>query len=79
MDGPHPNGSVIPQAPAGSGRWDFRLGCPWIVPQPDGSLRLYYIGSNERPDGGGGELEAVHQIGLAVSDGDITRWTRYSA
>jgi hypothetical protein len=79
VDGPYPNGAVIPQAPKGSGRWDFRLGCPWVVAQDDGSLRLYYIGSNERPDGGGGELEAVHQIGLAVSEGDITKWTRYES
>ena len=44
----------------------------------DGSLRMYYIGSNER-DGEGGELGSVHQIGMAVSDGDITKWERWTA
>ncbi len=44
---------------------------------PGGGLRLYYIGSNERPESGGGELDAVHQIGLAVSNGAITEWERY--
>ena len=79
VDGPHPNGSIVPQAPQGSGRWDYRLGCPWIVTADDGSLRMYYIGSNERPGGGGSELDTVHQIGLAVSDGDITQWQRFEA
>jgi hypothetical protein len=77
VDGPYANGCILPQAPEGSGRWDFRLGCPWVVPMADGSLRLYYIGSNERPHSGGGELDTVHQIGLAVSDGNITRWRRW--
>ena len=77
IDGPYANGAVIPQAPRGSGRWDYRLGCPWVVPQDDGSLRLYYIGSNERPASGGTELDTVHQIGLAVSAGDITDWERF--
>jgi hypothetical protein len=44
----------------------------------DGSIRLYYIGSNERPPGQGhAELLSVHQIGLAISDGDVTRWRRW--
>lgn len=77
VDGPNSNGSVIAQAPKGSGRWDFRLGCPWVVNLDDGSLRLYYVGSNERTAGGSSELEAVHQIGLAVSAGDITQWDRF--
>jgi predicted GH43/DUF377 family glycosyl hydrolase len=77
VDGPHADGAVIAQAPKGSGLWDHRLGCPWLVPMPGGGLRLYYIGSNERPESGGGELDAVHQIGLAVSSGAITEWERY--
>jgi hypothetical protein len=44
----------------------------------DGSLRLYYIGSNQvTGPGPSTELSVVHQIGLAVSDGDITRWRRW--
>ena len=77
VDGPHGNKSILPQAPKGSGRWDFRLGCPWVVPMEDGSLRMYYIGSNEANREGGSELASVHQIGMAVSDADITRWTRW--
>lgn len=78
LDGDAPGGAIVAQAPAGSGRWDFRLGCPWMVPMDDGTLRLYYIGSNERPAGQGhAELISVHQIGLAISDGDITRWRRW--
>ena len=79
VDGPYPNGSIIPQAPKASGRWDFRLGCPWVMTLDDGSHRLYYIGSNERPGGGGSELDTVHQIGLAVSSGDVTQWTRFES
>lgn len=79
IDGPYANGAVIPQAPKGSGRWDFRLGCPWVVKQDDGGLRLYYIGSNERPGSGGSELDTVHQIGLAVCTGELTEWERFQA
>lgn len=79
IDGPHANGAVIAQAPKGSGRWDYRLGCPWLVVQDDGSLRLYYIGSNEAVGSGTSELDVVHQIGLAVSAGDITEWQRFKA
>lgn len=78
VDGGDVGGSILAQSPAGSGLWDHRLGCPWVVPMDDGSLRMYYIGSNERPAGQGhAELLSVHQIGLAVSDGDITRWRRW--
>ncbi|MBK6597539.1 MAG: glycosyl hydrolase [Proteobacteria bacterium] len=76
VDGPLEHGAVLAQATKGSGGWDYRIGCPWVVPMPDGSLRLYYIGSNEHQ--GGTELETVHQIGVAVSDGDITQWRRYT-
>jgi hypothetical protein len=78
LDGPHANGCILAQSPEGAGLWDNRLGCPWAVPLPDGTLRLYYIGSNERSGAGANELESVHQIGLAVSRGDITRWERWT-
>ncbi|MEZ5513658.1 MAG: hypothetical protein R3F58_07280 [Steroidobacteraceae bacterium] len=77
LDGADTGGTIVAQSPSGSGRWDYRLGCPWVVPMADGSLRLYYIGSNERADASGGELQSVHQVGLAISDGDITRWRRW--
>jgi hypothetical protein len=77
VDGPGRDGCVLEQAPAGSGRWDHQLGCPWVVVMPDRTLRLYYIGSNERR--GGSELDTVNQIGLAVSDGDWLRWRRHDA
>ena len=78
-DGPEPDGSVFAHAPTGSGRWDaFAVGTPCIVPMPDGSLRLYYVGANETAGGFADELGMVQQIGLAVSDGpDPTRWERY--
>jgi hypothetical protein len=79
IDGPHANGSILPQSPQGAGLWDNRLGCPWAVAMDDGTLRLYYIGSNERTGAGANELDSVHQIGLAVSSGDITRWERWRA
>lgn len=79
VDGPDRDGSVLGQAPKGSGRWDYRLGCPWIVAMPDRSLRMYYIGSNERGAGGNSELDTVNQIGLALSDGNLLKWSRYVA
>lgn len=80
--GPEPDGSVFAHAPKGSGRWDaYAIGTPCIVPLPDGSLRMYYIGSNEVAEAGGiDELALRHQIGLAVCDGgDPTRWRRHGA
>jgi predicted GH43/DUF377 family glycosyl hydrolase len=73
-------GAVFGPAPKGSGRWDTRgLGCPSVVAMEDGSLRMYYIGSNEFPPGGN-EMASVHQIGLAVSPkGDPTQWVRWEA
>lgn len=73
-------GAVFGPAPRGSGRWDTRgLGCPSVVTMEDGSLRMYYIGSNEFPPGGN-EMYSVHQIGLAVSaKGDPTQWERWEA
>lgn len=73
--GPNPNGTVLAQTMT-SGAWDRRLGCPNVVPMPDGSLRMYYIGSDERD--GESELDTVNQIGLAISDGDITQWQRWT-
>lgn len=75
VDGPAPDGAVLAGSPSGSGLWDHRLGCPWVVPLPGGALRLYYIGSHERE--GGGELDGIQQIGLATSTGDATRWVRH--
>lgn len=78
--GPEADGSVFAHAPKGSGRWDaFAIGTPCIVPMPDGTLRMYYIGSNEVAESGGvDELALRHQIGLAISDGrDPTRWRRH--
>jgi len=81
VPGPNANGSVLTSAETGSGPdgepWDIRLGCPHVVAMDDGSLRLYYIGSNERR--GDTELDTVNQIGMAVSDGDILTWQRWEA
>jgi len=74
--GPRADGAVIAAADTPE-PWDIRLGCPHVVPMPDGSLRMYYIGSDERD--GEGELDTVNQIGLAVSDGDVTQWRRLPA
>lgn len=76
--GPEPDGSVFARAPSGSGRWDaFAVGTPCVVAMDDGTWRMYYIGSNEAPGGFADELGLKHQIGLAVSDGDLTRWRRW--
>ncbi len=77
--GPEPDGSVLAHAPSGSGHWDaYALGTPCVVPLPDGSFRLYYVGSNETPTGFTDELAMCHQIGLALSDGpDYTTWHRW--
>jgi hypothetical protein len=80
VNGPGERGSVIasttPDEDKAGDVWDRRLGCPNIVPMDDGSLRLYYIGSNERL--GDTELDAINQIGVAVSDGDILNWQRWT-
>lgn len=78
LDGADRDGTILAERGAAEGGWDYRLGCPWVVPMGDGSLRLYYIGSNQVVGPGPStELSVVHQIGLAVSDGDITRWRRW--
>jgi hypothetical protein len=71
-----PGGPVFSHAPKGSGRWDARaVGAPFVVPLPDGSYRMYYIGANE---GGHDELSTQHQIGMAVSDGpNYRKWRRW--
>jgi len=75
--GEQPGGPVFCHAPKGSGRWDARaVGAPFVVPMPDGSFRMYYIGANE---GGHDELSTQHQIGMAVSDGgNYRKWTRWA-
>lgn len=79
--GPNPDGSVLAAATSGTGPagepWDIRLGCPHVVRLEDGSLRLYYIGSNERR--GDTELDTINQIGMATSTGDLLQWTRWEA
>ena len=77
--GSETDGSVFAHAPAGSGRWDsYAVGTPWVVPMPDGSLRLYYVGTGETQDGYADELALQHRIGLAVSEGpDYTVWQRW--
>ncbi|MGB5834072.1 MAG: glycosyl hydrolase [Thiohalocapsa sp.] len=79
--GAEPDGSVFARAPKDSGRWDaFAVGTPCVVPLPNGSLRLYYVGANETSAGFADELAMVQQIGLAVSGGaDYTQWERWSA
>ena len=74
--GEEQNGSVFSHAPKRSGRWDARaVGTPCVVPMPDGSLRMYYVGCNE---GGNTELDSRHQIGLALSDGtNFLKWNRW--
>jgi hypothetical protein len=77
--GPESNGSIFTHAPKGSGRWDaFAVGTPRVVPLPDGSFRLYYVGANETAAGFADELAMVQQIGVAISEGaDFTRWRRW--
>ncbi len=79
--GPEPGGAVFAHAPYDSGRWDAEgVGTPWVVAAPGGGWRLYYVGANRSPPGTVGidELAITHQIGMAVSDGDLTQWRRWS-
>ena len=68
---------VLRHSPKGSGRWDAKaVGTPWVVPMPDGSFRMYYVGG---PEGGQDELSGMHLIGMPVSEGsDFRRWHRLS-
>jgi beta-xylosidase len=71
-----PAGPVFNHAPKGLGRWDGRaIGAPCVLPMPDGSYRMYYIGANEA---GPEESYSTYQIGMAVSDGPNYRsWRRW--
>jgi len=83
--GEQPGGPVFCHAPKGSGRWDsLAVGTPYVVPMPDGSYRMYYVGIKEGLDpelsarSQGGELAVRHQIGMAVSDGpNFRKWRRW--
>jgi len=78
--GPQEGGSVLAHAPAGSGNWDEAgVGTPWVVEDARGGYHLYFVGVSTPPPGvTAGELSVVHQIGLALSDGDdLTRWRRW--
>jgi hypothetical protein len=77
--GPEPDGSVFAHAPPGSGRWDaYMVSTPCVLPMPDGSFRLYYVGVGEAATGYTDELALRQRIGLALSDGpDFTRWQRW--
>jgi hypothetical protein len=79
--GPLRGGAIFEPAPQGSPYWDNRsVGTPWVVAKPDGGWHLYYIGNADPPPGvEAGELTVVHQIGLAISDGDLLHWQRYGA
>jgi len=74
--GEQPGGPVFNHSPKGSGRWDTRAaGTPWVVPMPDGSYRLYYVGC---PEMGHDELSGMQLIGMAVSDGpNFRKWRRW--
>lgn len=75
--GEQPGGPVFRHAPKDSGYWDDKaVGTPHIIPMPDGSYRMYYVGGT----GGsrGDELSVQLQIGLAVSDGpNYHKWRRW--
>lgn len=64
-----PKGALIDFGAPGS--FDERaMGTPYLVPEPDGSLKLYYVGFS---------AQGLSGIGLLVCDGrDITRWERYA-
>jgi hypothetical protein len=68
LPGRGPGGCALPRGEPGA--WDaLSIGTPWLLPMPDGSLRLYYVGFSE---------QAETAIGMAVCDGkDLTRWERY--
>lgn len=79
VPGPEPDGSVLAHS-SEPDAWDNHgMGCPCVVALPDGGLRLYYIGSCPLDGRTHDEMGLVHQIGLAISDGDPTRWTRWTA
>jgi hypothetical protein len=69
---------VFRHAKRGSGAWDaMAVGTPWVVPMPDGSFRMYYVGMNEGAPNAG-ELGVKAHIGVALSDGpNFRKWRRY--
>jgi predicted GH43/DUF377 family glycosyl hydrolase len=69
---------VFQHAVRGSGAWDAQaVGTPWVVPLPDGSFRMYYVGMNETGPTAG-ELDVQAYIGVALSDGpNFRKWRRY--
>jgi hypothetical protein len=75
--GEQPGGPVFGHSPKGSGRWDaMAVAMPSVVPMPDGSFRMYYLGVSEERQGEPSQFG----IGLAVSDGtDFRTWHRWGA
>jgi hypothetical protein len=82
--GSEDRGAIFAHSPADSGLWDAQgVGTPWVIANEAGGFNLYYVGANaiaDMPASGVDELAHVHQIGLAISEGqDLTRWRRWSA
>jgi hypothetical protein len=68
LDGPEFGGAILDVG--GPGTWDeIAVGTPYLVPQADGSLWMYYVGFS---------AEGISGLGLAMCDGrDLTRWRRW--
>lgn len=82
VPGPNADGSVIAASPSGSGHWDAGgIGTPWVVPMPDGGLRLYHVGASESRSPDPAVIDRagiINRIGMASCDGrDLTRWKRW--
>ncbi len=79
VPGPLAGGAILARSPRGSGRWDAgAVGTPWVMRMADGTVRLYYVGADEREDRLEAEAGAAHQIGMAVCDGtELTSWRRW--
>ena len=75
--GDQPGGPVFTRAPDGSGRWDaLGVAMPFVVPMPDGSFRMYYLGVSQEGPG----KPPQFGIGLAVSEGsNFRKWHRWGA
>ncbi|GIW05482.1 MAG: hypothetical protein KatS3mg060_0287 [Dehalococcoidia bacterium] len=67
LPGPGTGGAILDLGMPGS--WDeIAIGTPYLVAEPDGSLKLYYVGFSSR---------IVPGIGLALCDGhDLRRWQK---
>ena len=61
-------GALVDQGP--SGTWDaLAIGTPYLLAEPDGSLKIYYVGFSE---------QGVTGIGMATCDGDdLLTWTKF--